>query len=403
MTNLIPSPQFTPAGLVCPSEADIKAGVWAMMKAAFGSALNTSDASPQGQLVASLTAALGAANDLTLQYVNLVDPARSSGRMQDAIGRLYYLERIPARPTIVTATCSGAAGTVIPIGSLAKAADGTLYQSLAAATIPDGGSVLVQFASLDLGPLQLPAGSLNRIYRTVTGWDTITNASDGVPGRAVETPSEFEARRAASVAINAAGILPAVRGAVLNVSGVADAYVTENTTGTSATIGGVSVAAHSLYVCVYGGSDADVAAAIWSKKPPGCAYTGSTTVTVQDKSPGYAPPYPSYSVKFQRASSLPIYFSVVLADNGLVPSDAESQVRNAVIAAFNGADGGAKARIGGKVYALRFAAAVGALGSWAQLVSLKIGTTDPATDDEVSANIDQIPTVTAGDIAVTLA
>jgi len=402
VTNLIPSPQFTTAGLVCPTEAEIKAGVWAMMQSAFGGKLNESDATAQGQLVVSLTAALGAANDLLLQFVNLVDPARSSGRMQDAIGRLYYLERIAARATAVTGTCSGAAGTVIPIGSLVQATDGTIYQSATAAAIPDSGSVDVQFQAITAGPIQCPAGSLTRISRIVAGWDTVTNAADGIPGRAAETPSEFEARRAASVAINASGIVSAVRGAVLNVSGVVDAFVTENTGGTSATIDGVSISAHSLYVCVYGGADADVAAAIWSKKPPGCDYTGSTTVTVQDRSSGYSLPYPTYAVKFQRAAALPVYFSVVLADNGLVPSDAESRVRNAIIEAFNGADGGTRARIGGKVYALRFASAVAALGSWAQLVSLKVGTSDPANADEVAANIDQIPTISAEHIAVAL-
>ncbi len=403
MSSLIPLPTFTLAGLVTPSETDIKAGVWAVFQKAFGGKLNQSDATPQGQIVTALTAAFGASNDLLAEYVGLVDPATSEGRMQDAIGRLSYIERIAAEPTIVTAQCIGTSGTVIQVGSLAKATDGTLYQAVNTVTIPDSGTVNAQFAATVTGPIECPAGSLNLIYRIVPGWDAITNAAAGVPGRDEETPAEFEARRAASVSINASGIIPAIRAKLLGVTNVVDAYVTDNATDSSATIGGVSVPARSLYASVYGGSDADIAAALFAKKVPGCGFAGSTTVTVQDTASSYAPPYPSYSVSFQRAAELPIYFAVTLADNGSVPSDAESQVQAAIVSAFSGGDGGQKARIGGTTYALRFASAVSNLGSWAQLVSIKVGTTSTPTADDVTATIAQMPTTSAGNIAVALA
>lgn len=401
MTTNVPASQFTPAGLVVPSESDIRAGLWADFQAAFGGNLNQSDATPQGQLVASLAATIGASNDLLLQLVNQIDPAFTSGRMQDAIGRIYYLNRIAATSTLVHATCTGAAETVIPAGSLALASDGTIYQSLGTATIAPGGSVSVPFAALKTGPIACPPGALATIYRVVPGWDSITNPSAGIEGRNEETASEFEKRRAASVAGNATGILPAIRAAVLAVDGVIDAFVTENTTASAVTIGGVSVAAHSVYVAAAGGSDEAVARAIWSKKAPGCAYTGSTTVAVTD-SIGYTPPYPSYDVKFTRPAALPIYFAVELVDNGTVPADAETQIRTAIAAAFDGDDGGQRARIGTTLYALRYASAVTNLGSWAQLVSLTIGTTSTPTASEVTVNIDKLPTVTPADISVTL-
>lgn len=401
MTTNVPSAQFTAAGLVVPTEEQIRAGLWADFQAAFGGNLNESDATPQGQLVTSLAATIGASNDLLLQLVNFVDPALSSGRMQDAIGRIYFLTRIAATSTLVQATCTGAAGTLIPAGSLALASDGTIYQSLGDATVGSGGSVVTTFAAIDTGPIACPAGSLSTIYRVVPGWDTITNASDGIIGRDEETAAEFEKRRAASVAGNASGILPAVRAAVLAVDGVIDAYVTENATNTAVTTGGVTIAANSIYVAAAGGTNADVARAIWSKKPPGCAYTGSTTVTVTDTE-GYVPPYPTYSVKFTRPAALPIYFAVALADNGIVPADAADQIRAAVVAAFNGDDGGARARIGSTIYALRFATGIAALGPWSQLVTLKIGTTASPTGSEVAVNINQVPTLDTANIAVTV-
>ncbi|KAK0359783.1 hypothetical protein LTR94_029908, partial [Friedmanniomyces endolithicus] len=235
-------------------------------------------------------------------------------------------------------------------GSLAQATDDTIYQSVSAATIGGSGSVSVLFEALTPGPISCPAGSLSKIYRVVSGWDAITNPADGIVGRDAESRAEFEARRQASVAANARNILGAIRGAVLNVDSVIDAYVTENDTASAVTVGGVSIAARSIYVCAYGGSDADVARAIWSKKPPGCGYTGSTTATVTDTDSGYVAPYPTYSVKFQRPAALPIHFAVSIANGPQVPSDAAMQVKNAIVAAFNGEDGGQSARIGATIY-----------------------------------------------------
>lgn len=401
MSN-VPSPIFEATGLAVPAESAVKDGVWADFQAAFGGALNESDATGQGQLVAALTAIIGARDDLLLQYVNLIDPAFTSGRMQDAIGRIYYQTRIPARATVVSAVCTGADGTVIPAGSLAQASDGTIYQCLSSITIPSTGSIAASFQAITTGPIACPAGTLNAIYRLVPGWDAITNDVDGIVGRLAETPHEFEQRRSDSVAANSTGILPAVRGAVLSVDGVLDAFVTENDTDDVRTVGAVDIGPRSLYVAVYGGLDAAVAAAIWSKKQPGCGYTGDTTISVADRASGYSPPYPTYSVKFQRATPLPIFIAISIADNGLVPADAQETIRTSVINAFNGGDGLPRARIGGKVYALRFATAVQAAGTWSQVVSIVIGTASSPTGSEVDVPIDQMPTLTSDNIAVTL-
>lgn len=401
MTN-VPAPSFNDTGLSVPTESAIIEGLNADFRAAFGSALNTSPATPQGQLIASLAATIGAANDLFLSYVSQVDPAFASGRMQDAIARIYYLSRKGALPTTVDATCTGASGTIIPAGALAQAADGTIYQNLGQVTIGSGGSVTASFAAIDDGPIPCPAGTLTSIYRLVPGWDAITNPADGVVGRDVESRAQFEARRSASVAINALGILPSIRAAILNVPDVIDAYVTENSTGSAITIGGVSIPARSLYVVVTGGADADVARAIWKKKPPGAAYTGNTTVTVKDTSSGYDVPYPSYDVKFQRPAALPIYFAVQLTNNGLVPSDVQARVRAAIVAAFGGDDGGPRARTGATLYASRFYANVAALGPWAQIVSITVGATSSPTDPDIAIGIDKVPTLDPTHIAVSL-
>lgn len=359
-------PTFGDTGFTSPAELDILAGVLADINGAFGGNMNTGLSTPQGQLSTSLAAIIGAFNDLFVDFTNQVDPAYASGRMQDAIARIYFLAREGATPTVVTARCYGATGVVINAGALAKATDGTIYQALTSGTISISGYVDLQFAALVSGPIACPAGSLNTIYRTIPGWDSVENLTDGTPGQEQESTADFEERRSLSVAQNAVGILPAVRAAVLGVPGVVDAYVTENNTGSDVVIGSQTVLAHSIYVSVEGGTDEDVARAIWNKKPPGCDYSGSTTVTIEDTNSGYVTP-PTYDVSFQRAADLAINFVVQIANRPDVPSDAAAQVEAAIDAKFPDV-----AKIAQTVFASAFVCPVAALGDWARIVAVTV-------------------------------
>jgi len=399
----VPTPTFGPNGFVAPPEADILDAIQADINVALGGNVNPGLTTPQGQLASSMAAIVGDANATFLWYTSQVDPALNSGRMQDAIGRIYFIQRIPGAPTVAQATCSGLTGTVIPVGALAQASDGNLYVCQLQGTIPAAGNIVLPFACTTNGPIACPAGTLNIVYQAIFGWDSIANAADGVLGRNVESPSEFEARRSQSTAINSTGQLPAILGAVLQVSGVLDAYVTENDAATPATIGGVTIGANSLYVCVVGGSSQDVANAIWSRKAPGCGYTGNTSVVVYDPSPAYVPPVPSYTVLYQIPTDISYTVLVTIRDSAAVPSDALGQIQAAIVAAFAGADGGSRAKIGSLLLASRYYAPIIALGSWAQqIISVQIGRTavGASVTGSISGNTLTVSAVASGTVAV---
>jgi hypothetical protein len=401
-TNVPPITFNTATGFTGPTQQDILTGVQADFDAAFGGGLNQSLSTPQGQLASSLTAVIAQANDTFIALTNQTNPNFASGVFQDAIAQLYFLQRNSSEPTVVQATCSGGTGVVINAGALGLAEDGNIYTCTQGGTIPVGGSIVLPFACNVPGPIVCPAGTLNVIYQTIPGWDSINNLSDGVVGNDTESTTAFAERMAESVGVNSIGSLPSVLGAVLSVAGVLDAYVTENDSPTPATIGGVSLAANSLYVAVVGGSESAVATAIWSKKAPGCAYNGNTTVVVQDTRSGYSPPYPSYNVTYETPAALPILFAVNIANNPQVPSNAATLIQNAIIAAFAGADGGPRARIGSTIFASRFYAPIAALGTWAQIISLTIGSSNSpgATFTGVIAGTALTTSATTGTIAI---
>lgn len=402
MTTAVPQISFTPAGLVLPTDAAILAGVQADQNAAFGGGLNPDLTTPQGQLATSETAVISAKNSEVAYVVNMQDPQYAAGRWQDAIGRIYFLTRKGATATVVTCTLVGAPGTVIPAGTLAQDTSGNTYASTGIATIGGGSTVTQDFQNLVTGPIPCPAVSLVKVYQAISGWDTISNPTDGAIGHDVETRADFELRRANSVALNAHGTPESIYANVFEVADVLDVYVIDNPTNGTVNTGSTNypVVAHSVYVAVVGGIDADVAQAIWDKKDLGCNYNGNTTVVVTDTS-GYSYPFPTYNVKFQRPSTLAIKFAVQIVNNPLLPLDIVTRVKNAIIAKFNGTDGTVRERIGSTILSSSYYAPVANCAPYVALLSILIGTGSP-TLTQVPVGIDQRPTVTAGDISVTL-
>ncbi|GMG89676.1 hypothetical protein Cmtc_08960 [Cupriavidus sp. TKC] len=404
-SSSVPPINWAPTGPVVPDESAILAGALTDINAAFGGKLNITNAdgtpntkTPQGQIASSLAAITGAKNDDMLEVVNGVDPDQSSGRFQDAIGRIYFIERNPSQPTALQIACSGLVGTPIPVGAMIADQSQNTYVCTQAGTIPAGGSITLAFACSVTGPTAVPATNQVSIYKAIPGWDTVSVTS-GVVGNDVESRADFEYRRRQSVAQNASGSVPAVRGRVLNVSGVLDAYVTDNPLPTPVVVGGVTLAPNSLYVGVYGGAAQDIGNAIWTKKSPGCNYNGNTTVTVYDTD-GYQQPYPQYSITYQTLTPTPILFSVQVVNNQNLPSNYVQLIQNAIINAFTGADGGSRARAGTTLFAGRYYPGVMAVDPSVELLSIQLGIAT-ANANSVVIGINQAPTISAANISVT--
>src|ERR1700759_1125861 len=230
MATNVPTPTFGATGFQSPADSAILAGVQADFSAALGGNLNPGLSTPQGQLESSESAVISEAYGFFCNLASQMDPAYATGRFQDGIGRIYYLTRIAAAPTVVTAVCSGLDGTFIPINAKAQDMLGNIYLATESGTI-SGGSVTLTFACQVAGPTICVAGALNSIYQAIPGWDSITNTSDGVIGNNVESRADFEFRRAQSVALNATGQTGAILANVLAVNGVLDAYALENPLG----------------------------------------------------------------------------------------------------------------------------------------------------------------------------
>ncbi|HBW3346574.1 baseplate J/gp47 family protein [Klebsiella pneumoniae] len=402
-TTNVPQLEFTAAGVVLPAESEILDGVMADIDSAFGGGVNQQLNTPQGQLAQTLTAIIGDKNNQVAEMASQVDPLTSDGRWQDGIGRIYFMERIAASGTVVTGTCMGAVGTVIPAGSIAQDTSGYLYYSLVDAQIGPDGTVDTDFQCATTGPIACPPGALIKIYRAQIGWDRVTNNTAGTPGVDVESRADFEFRRSNSVAANARSLTEAIMGSVLGVTNVLDAYVYDNAEKDDIAYGatGYVISGNSVCVSVAGGEAADVAKAIWKKKSLGCSYTGNTSYTVQDTE-NYSPPYPEYRVTWLVPTATEVFFNVQISKNDALPNDIETLVQTAIINAFNGVDGGSRARICSIIYAGRYYAGVSAVDNNVNILSISLGWASDALKTSLSVGIDQRPTLSAKNITVEL-
>jgi hypothetical protein len=399
----VPALTITSTGVNAPATNQVLTGVLQDFNQAFGGNLNiVNPSTPQGYLAQELTQYITQFNALIAYYVSQVDPATSEGRMQDAIGRIYYLTRYPATATVVTCQITGQPGYTLPAGALAT--DGIYtYASNAAATFSSGGTATVNFANLTLGANPCPANTLNQIQQLPvgSGWETVNNSGAGVIGNNVESTSDFEYRRSNSVAANSQGTPQAIKGFLFQtVPNIIDCYVIDNPTNAPVNVGSTnySVAANSVYIAVVGGTSAAIGQAIWDKKDLGCSYNGNTSQTVYDTT--YAQPQPAYIVTWETPTNLPILFNVSITNSALLPANLNTLVQNAIVAAFTGADGGNRARIGQEIYASRFYAGVSAIPN-VSLISIQIGTST-ANQPDVAVGIDQMPTISTSNITVTL-
>lgn len=392
--------QFDPkVGLYADNTDTIREAVRNDWKDALGKDLNVDSSSPAGQLIDSETAFIAQKDSDVLYMSNQFNPKTAEGVWQEALGQIYFLTRKVAEPTVVLCMCTGLPGTVIPAGSIVKNTDGITLISINTATILGNGTVNISFQTQDTGPILIGANTVTTIITTIAGWDTVNNTQAGVTGRDVESRLEFEQRRFQSVAKNGHGTLDAITGEIANIQGVLDVIVLENTTNDHIESNGVSIPGHSIYISVYGGSNDDIASAIYHKKDAGCGTAGNTEVTyIATKTYNKV-----YTFNIERPDPLSFAIQVNIRTTPTTPTNIADLVKTAILNNFNGSDGiNGRVKIASTVYASRFYTP--AVNAGVQdLVSVKIAapvTDSPTWVDEIVIDADQVPTLSEENILV---
>lgn len=295
--------------------------------------INTAPETPQGQIIDAETLAI-TQKDAELAFLaNMFNPKTARGIWQDALAEIYFIKRKKAVNSRCYCVLTGLKGTVIEKGSkIQSEADGTYWNLLEDVTIQNNGSVIALFECETEGAVIASPNTLNKIITTVAGWDTVNNSQSATVGTLEESQQAFEKHRYDSVALNSRGTTSSVYARVLQLDNVVGCYVVDNKTNVVKTIDDYNLKPHSIYVAVLGGSNQDIAEAIYKSLSAGCDYNGNTTIEVTDENTKSVEP-----VTFMRPIQQNVYIKVNLFNKDL-PNDYEDLIKNAVINNFYGLD-----------------------------------------------------------------
>lgn len=308
---------LTDKGVIVPDTSDIRADVEALFRSLFGDDIDLSPETPQGVLVTMLTEERDGHVRFAAEVANQVNPDIANGVFIDAIGAWLRGQRMPATHTIINGVIfGGVPGTIIPMGSLVGSSQGDRFYTIATLTIGDQGTVLGTLRAAESGPVLAPVGSLNRVASSVLGWETVDNPIAGTIGRPEETDGQFKLRRIEILARNTMSVVEAIKSHLSSIPNVRSFTFRENTSDLEAYIDGVTMSPKSIWVCIDGGADQEIAHALMESKTAGAAFNGSVAIDYVEPISGqvYAGDLP---VRIERPEEIQTYVRVTVAPNPL--------------------------------------------------------------------------------------
>lgn len=180
-----------------------------------------------------------------------------------------------------------------------------------------------------IGEIEADENTVTRIVDVVDGLVSVNNPEPATPGTSVESDSSLRLKRAIAVGRPGSNQLDSLYGEIYAIDGVRKVKIYENDTNATDSNG---LPAHSVAPIVDGGTDDDVAMAIYLKKNPGCyLHVAGTEVSVIVTSPIYSTN--QQTIKFSRPKYVDMVIAIKVKNDGTLPSLAVLQplVQNAYV------------------------------------------------------------------------
>ena len=288
----------------------------------FGNNINVNTNSPLGMFLKIVAFGLGGIWALAEKVYYSAFKDTATGYELDNIGQYIGISRKPAGYSSGIVTFHGIAGTIIPVNFVIACND-IQFWTTQPSTIGGTGNIDVNIKCIELGTIgNVAAATITNIVNPLLGVTSVTNALNLTGGVEVETDTDFRIRYDNSVSLGGSSTTASIESELLAIPDVLSANVTDNDT--NAIVNGVP--AKSVASFVYGGTDSEIAGAIFKTKAGGIQAFGATTVIVTD-SKGY-----THNIGFTRATEIPIYVKITLTkDLTLYPSTGNATIQTDII------------------------------------------------------------------------
>ncbi len=292
---------ITSTGVILPDTSVIRDEVESEWRAAFGQDLVVTSETPQGAMITIDVESRDGMVRNNAELANQINPDIAGGIFLDAIWALTRGRRRSATRSVLSGVeFRGIPGTIIPSRSVAVVeTTGARFLTSIDLVIGPAGLVTGQMVAEDTGPIAAPAGTLTQVASSVLGWEQVTNPASAALGADRETDIASRKRRRNTLALQSISLPEAVISRVYGVDGVRSLSFRDNDTNTTQVIDGVSLAPHSVWVCVDGGEETDIATALLASKTGGAGWNGDVLVSLIEPASGQA-----YAVRFDRPQEL---------------------------------------------------------------------------------------------------
>lgn len=178
-----------------------------------------------------------------------------------------------------------------------------------------------------VGAIPQDENTVTFIATPILGWVSVNNPFPATVGRGVETDEELRARFRDSKFIRAQNISDALYSALIDIPSLKYARIFENETSVTNTT--YNLPPHSFKVVALGGSNEEIARAIWINKPLGIGANGNTTVQIRD-SQGFL-----RDIKFDRPINKNVYIKMTIKTNNEFPANGDDQIKSALLNYFD--------------------------------------------------------------------
>lgn len=321
---------LSPEGVIVPDTSAILDETNQEWKSVLGQDLDVNPETPQGVLIASDVAVRSEVVANNAAVANQINPNYAGGVFLDDIWAFMGGKRRAATYTLVDGVnLTGIPGVVIPSGSRRATPAGDVFQLLTTVQLDNAtGKGVGIFQALEPGPIPCAAHALTVPVQgyTSVGWETSDNPNAGSVGRAVQSDLSAKQERVQTLGLQGRSVSDAVYANVRALEGVRSISYRENYTKADATIDGIFLVANSVWVCVDGGVDGDIAQALYRSKTSGANWNGAVTVNYVE--PRFGQNFP---IKFDRPTPKPIMTRVSYTVVGSISGDPTALIKQAVV------------------------------------------------------------------------
>lgn len=277
-------PYVDSKGLHIPTYNDILEKLVASMKQIYGDDIYLDNSSPDYQLL-SIFALVQADTMQTMAYAyNARSPETAIGASLDSVVKLNGIKRKAASQSTCQVKITGTPFTQILNGAVKDRA-GLIWDLPSNVVIDSSGATYTVVTCRKAGAVSALAGDITQIETPTYGWISVENEVAAVLGNTEETDAQLRERQTISTANPSQTMLAGTKGAIAALKNVSRYAVYENDTN----VGSVTednphgLPAHSVTCVVEGGTDEDVAEAIFLHKGIGCYTHGDVVVEYTDQ------------------------------------------------------------------------------------------------------------------------